>query len=120
MERALLELGLPIPKKLAERCDIPNPFSKKVELSSDFIYEVIDAFGGPAQFFNKFFFTSVSPLGFLKNNKNYNYYDDKELFSKTESFIVSSIKSQLAFGSLSKEVICLGKGQNYKFLKNPG
>ncbi len=61
---------------LEEYCDIPNRFEKRVEISAAFMFEVMAAYGGVEKFYSDFFFTTVMPLGLLKNNKNYNYYDD--------------------------------------------
>ena len=65
--------------RLQNICGIENDFQKKQELSSVFIYEMIHAFGGPEIFYNKFYISAISPLGFTKNNKNLNYYDDRQL-----------------------------------------
>ena len=53
--------------------------SKKQELSSVFMYEMINAYGGAELFYKRFYITAVSPLGFVKNGRNLNYYDDKIL-----------------------------------------
>src|ERR1700683_519856 len=73
--------GLPFtdPIRMAEKCGIPNDLPKRGELSSEFVYAVIDAFGGPATFYGRYHFTALSPLGFVRDGKNLNYYDDKEL-----------------------------------------
>jgi hypothetical protein len=47
---------------------------------------VINAYGGPAVFYKRFFIGSVCPLGFVKNGKNINYYDDKELQQTVTAF----------------------------------
>ena len=53
--------GIPFtdPVKLEARFGIPNPFQKKAELSADFIYRMIDRYGGPEKFFGKFFIVSL-------------------------------------------------------------
>ena len=61
---------------LEHYCDIPNSFDKRVEISAAFMFEVMEAYGGVEKFYKDFFFTTVMPLGLLKNYKNYNYYDD--------------------------------------------
>jgi hypothetical protein len=111
--------GIPFtdPKHLEESCGIKNPMQKKTELSSSFIYEVITAFGGPKKFYQQFYFSSVSPLGFVKDGKNLNYYDDSRLQKKLESFILASMKAQLNFGIDRSVAYCLGEGENSKFLK---
>lgn len=100
------------PIRLQEELGIENDLSKKPELSSIFLYEVIDAFGGPGRFFGSFFITAVSPLGFLKNGKNFNYYDDPELLRAVEPHIVENLREQIAFGLTRRVAVCLGKGKN--------
>src|SRR5262245_4831566 len=58
--------GIPFtdPLKLEKICGIPNDMHKKVELSADFIHLMIEAYGGLKKFYSKFFFNSISPLGF--------------------------------------------------------
>lgn len=110
--------GVPFtdPIKLEERCGIQNTMAKKAELSADFMYKMFDALGGPEIFFRKFYISSVSPLGFVKDGKNLNYYHIKELEKMITPFAVDSLTKQLDFG-LSREVcFCLGEGENYKFL----
>ncbi len=109
--------GIPFtdPKALEEQCDIPNPFDKKFELSSVFIYDIIERLGGPAKFYSKFYITSLCPLGFLSEGKNYNYYDSNQLFDSVEAFMVKCINEQLSFQShKQKWGISLGKGKNAK------
>ena len=108
--------GIPFtdPVKLEKFCEIDNPFNKRVEASSDFIYDVIAKWGSVNDFYNKFYISSLSPLGFTKNGNNYNYYDSKELKELSLDFIIDSINKQLEFG-LDREIsFCLGKGTNYK------
>lgn len=95
---------------------IENNFPKKQELSSVFIYDMIDACGGPDVFYHRFYITSLSPLGFVKNGKNYNYYDHPDLARKVRPFIIDHIQTQIKFGSPQPEAFCLGQGKNYEFL----
>jgi len=110
--------GIPFtdPVHLEENCAIPNGFNKKKEPSSIFIYDMIDAFGGVESFYAKFFIGAVSPLGFVKDGKNYNYYDSKELLNVLNDYLVKSIRDQIAIGCRTDVCICLGHGKNYKFL----
>lgn len=110
--------GIPFtdPIKLENNCGIENNLPKKAELSADFIYRMIDQYGGPEKFYAKFYVSAVSPLGFTKNGKNLNYYDIKELKDNLHNFIVTTLAKQLDFG-LNREVCyCLGEGENFKFL----
>jgi hypothetical protein len=112
--------GIPFtdPVQLETKCGIINNFDKKPELSSIFIYRMIEAYGSVGDFYQKFFISSISPLGFMKDGKNLNYYDIKSLQTSLNDFMVKSIKQQLKFG-INKEVcFCLGQGKNYKFLMN--
>ncbi|HPR59138.1 MAG TPA: DUF4918 family protein [Bacteroidales bacterium] len=104
------------PVNLADKCHIPNHLQKKHELSSVFVYELIEAFGGTELFFNKFYVSAVSPLGFIKNGKNINYYDDKELSKAAEDFIRKCLLQQLDFGAERNCAICLGGNKNFIFL----
>lgn len=110
--------GIPFtdPIRLQNDCGIENNWPKKQELSSLFIYDMIKAFGGPQQFYRRFYFTAVSPLGFTKNNKNLNYYDDKELQKNINPFVIDCLKRQLNFGVVSKVAFCLGDGKNFRYL----
>lgn len=110
--------GIPFtdPIRLADVCGIKNNWPRKQELSSLFVYDVINAFGGPENFYSKFYISAVSPLGFTKHNKNLNYYDDKELQRDIESFAVDCIHKQFQFGIDQEVAFCLGDGKNFKFL----
>lgn len=110
--------GIPFtdPVKLDQFCGIPNPFVRKTELSADFIYAMINNFGGPENFYRKFYFSAISPLGFTKEGKNLNYYDITELQFALKDFIVESLMHQLSFGINRSVCYCLGEGDNFKFL----
>jgi len=104
------------PVKLDEECGIKNPFKKRPELSSTFIYDVIRTFGGVEAFYGKFFLSAVCPLGFVKNDKNLNYYDDRNLENALHDFILSTLRRQIELGLRTDRVICLGEGKNFKYL----
>lgn len=110
--------GIPFtdPVNLAEVLKIENDFSPKHELSSQFIYSVIKKMGGPEIFFGKFYMTAVSPVGFIKNNKNVNYYEVKELRESWEPFFVDSLRKQITAGLHARKAFILGSGENAKFL----
>lgn len=110
--------GIPFtdPIKLEDCCGIPNPFLKKPELSADFIYTMINAYGGPEIFYRNFYFSAISPLGFMKDGKNLNYYDIKELQTALRGFIIDSLTKQMSFGIKKSICYCLGEGENLKYL----
>ncbi len=110
--------GIPFtdPIRLEKDCGIKNNFLKKQELSSLFIYEMINAYGGAEKFYQEFYISAISPLGFLKDGKNLNYYDDKMLVKKIEPFVVDCITKQLSFGLYTDVCFCIGEGENLKYL----
>ncbi len=103
------------PKQLTEVLQMDHPFGKKSELSAEFIYEVIEKYGGPKKFYGDFFLSSISPLGFVKNGKNLNYYDDKKLMEALEPFITKCIAQQLRIFRPSQACICIGGEKNFKY-----
>lgn len=104
------------PKQLTEECGIDHPFKNQSELSAEFIYQMINAYGGPKKFYQGHFIGSVCPLGFVKGGKNINYYDDKELLNAVEPFIVQSIETQLSFPVDRSRCLCIGGDKNFTFL----
>jgi len=110
--------GVPFtdPIRLETECGIKNNFQKRQELSSLFVYDVIHAYGGCKQFYRDMYISSICPLGFIKHNKNYNYYDDKALMKTVEPFIIEHLDIQITFGVKTDKVFCLGLGKNYEYL----
>jgi hypothetical protein len=110
--------GVPFtdPIRLAEKCGIANDWKRKAELSSIFVYEMIDVYGGVDAFYSRFYITAVSPLGFVKDGKNLNYYDDKALMKDIEPFALACIRRQLDTIPTYSTCYCLGGGTNYKYL----
>ncbi len=102
------------PVALRESCKIANRLGERKELSSKFIYKVIDEFGGTKKFFSKAFLTALYPFAIIRDGKNYNYYDDKSLAEKLKPKIIETIKSQIEFGARRNFVILLGK-KNAKY-----
>lgn len=109
--------GVPFtdPIRLETECGIVNPFEKRFELSSQFIYDVIRGWGGTESFYKHFFISSLSPLGFVRQGKNMNYYDDKALQLAVTPFIVDCITRQKQLLRSPELAFCLGEGTNYKF-----
>jgi len=111
--------GIPFtdPVVLDKECCIENDFGKRAEISSEFIYKLINATGSVSGFYRRFYIGSVSPLGFVKNGKNYNYYDSKEMMKALKPTIVSNLIKQIGLGINSRKCFCLGQGKNYEYLK---
>jgi hypothetical protein len=111
--------GIPFtdPQKLETECGIPNSFNKRAEFSSEFIYLLINAMGGTSHFYKHYYIGATSPLGFLKDGKNHNYYDSPELFRALKPFITKSLVEQIGLGITSRRCFCLGQGKNFEYLK---
>ena len=89
--------------------------------SSNFLYDVIDLYGGPEKFYNDFYMNFVFPLGISKinskgNEVNYNYYDVKQYEERFEEYIIKSIKEILQFNIDTSICYCIGSGKNYEYL----
>lgn len=113
----LTGIGFTDPINLETACCIPNPFPKKHELSSLFIYTMLEEYGSISKFYSRHYFTAVCPLGLLKDKKNYNYYDDQKTLKEVEGFLISSMDSQVSKGAYPSLAVCIGQGKNFKILK---
>ena len=111
--------GIPFtdPYNLKVKCGINSDFNMKKELSSKFIYEMIEGYGGTKMFYKKFFISSICPYGFTFNGKNLNYYDDNDLFNKWKNQIVKWIRFQIENIGSNKICVIIGKGKNQKFFE---
>jgi len=110
-------------KRLIDPCGIPYMGRGTHEPSSVFVYEVIEAYGGVWKFYNDFYINSVFPLGFTIDGgngkqKNYNYYDSKELTAAIYDFSVENIRKQIGLGIKTDICYCFGTGKNEQFLQS--
>jgi hypothetical protein len=113
---ALTGISFTDPVALREKCGIENELGTRKELSSIFIYKVVDRFGGVDKFFSKVFLSALYPLAIIKNGKNFNYYDEKDLFMSLKKEIVKSVSIQIGLGAERKKAIILGKKNAECFL----
>ena len=90
--------------------------SSRRELSSEFIYKVVEKFGGAEIFFTKYFLTALYPLAIIKDGKNHNYYDSKELYEIMKPLLTESVREQIKFGAEKSFAVSLGK-KNAKYLE---
>lgn len=103
------------PVRLKAIAGIDHSFELKGELSSEFIYAMIEAYGGLGKFTSRFFLTAVCPLGFTLNGKNYNYYDDTDLEAAVRPFVLKTMQQQIKIGASRKVAVCIGEGDNFKY-----
>lgn len=103
-------------KQLINECGIDCNLPLQSELSAEFIYKMIGAYGGPQHFYSHYFIGSVCPLGFVQGGKNINYYDDKALLQTVQPFIANSLSSLLQMPFNTDKIFCIGGEKNYKYL----
>ncbi|CAI9680208.1 SMUG2 DNA glycosylase family protein [Elizabethkingia anophelis] len=100
-------------KRLKSECGIEMKSVHTHEVSSVFMYDMINAFGGVEKFYKEFYINSPFPLAIVRNTKNgwlnANYYDDKQLFEDVKSFMIVSLKKHISLGLDTSEVFVLGK-----------
>ncbi len=89
--------------------------------SSDFLYQVMEEYGGYEKFYHNFYMSFVCPLGIVKKTEknsfvNSNYYENKKLEQALSEFILSTLKKQLSFGINPSVCFVIGSGENFKYL----
>jgi len=109
-------------KRLVSECKISYDGKPTHEISSVFIYEMINAFGGVSDFYSRFYINSPFPLAITKINPegkeiNYNYYDSPALTKAAYPFIVESMRQLINLGIATDTCFCLGTGKNARFLE---
>jgi hypothetical protein len=96
------------PVSLRSFCGLENNMGNKRELSSEFIYKMIEQYGGVSEFFSRCYLTAIFPFALLKEDKNYNFYDDKITLDSLMPFMKKSVLTQSGFGARNDRVISLG------------
>lgn len=89
--------------------------------SANFLYDVIEQYGGCEKFYNDFYMNFVFPLGIAKVNSkgnlvNCNYYEIKHYEEKFDKYILESINEILKFNIDTSICYCIGSGKNYEYL----
>lgn len=108
-------------KRLEQVCGIPMHSAHTHEISSVFLYDVIEAYGGADAFYREFYINSPFPLAIIRQTPggkwlNANYYDDRHLFEAVKAFMIQSLEDHIALGLHTAEVFVLGR-KNAQFLK---
>ena len=108
-------------KRLENVCGIKMESARTHEVSSVFIYDLIEEYGGADRFYRRFYINSPFPLAIIREAKdgqwlNANYYDDKNLFNAVKGFMIESLKRHIAIGLDTSEVYILGK-KNAAFIR---
>lgn len=108
-------------KRLKDICGIEMKSAYTHEISSVFVYDMIEAFGGTELFYQNFYINSPFPLAIIRKTKekkwiNANYYDDKTLFEMVKDFMIDSLKKHISLGIDTSKVFVLGK-KNADFIQ---
>lgn len=101
-------------KRLDNICGIKMNSAKTHEISSVYLYDVIQSYGGAESFYADFYINSPFPLAIIKEVKpgqflNANYYDDAQLFLKVKDYMIETLRKHFELGLDRKEVFVLGK-----------
>ena len=105
------------PPRLAEDCGIDHSLKGGRELSADFVYRMIEAWGGPEDFYSRFYLTALSPVGYVRDGKNFNYYDLKGLPEKLDDWMARAMDEQLQAGGDRRVAFSMGQGANFRHLE---
>lgn len=100
-------------KRLESVCGIKMESAHTHEVSSVFMYDVIEQYGGAENFYQDVYINSPFPLAIVRKSKgswiNANYYDDKELFKDVKDFMIDCLKKHITLNIDISEVFVLGK-----------
>ncbi len=108
-------------KRLESVCGIKMHSAHTHEISSVFLYDMIEQFGGVTDFYRRFYINSPFPLAIVRRTKcgtwlNANYYDDRELFEMVKDFMIASLRKHISLGLDTSEAYVLGK-KNTDFIR---
>ena len=101
-------------KRLESICGIKMDSAYTHEISSVFMYDMIQEFGGATAFYKQFYINSPFPLAIVRKTKegkwlNANYYDDNLLFEMVKDFMILTLRNHINLGLDTSEVYVLGK-----------
>lgn len=100
-------------KRLESVCGIKMNSARTHEVSSVFVYEMIEQFGGANAFYEQFYINSPFPLAIIREAKqdrwlNANYYDHSILYETLKDYIIMTLKEHIKLGLDTSEVFVLG------------
>lgn len=113
----LTGLSFTDPHALRVDLGIESSIVGRREPSAEFIYTMIAAYGGPASYYHDVYMSALSPLGFLRNGVNINFYDDAAFMREIVPFVVDCMRAQTSFGLRSDACVVLGTGKLKQFME---
>jgi len=108
-------------KRLDQVCGIRMQSVTSHEVSSVFMYDLIEQYGGVKRFYRHFYINSPFPLAIVRAAApgkwlNANYYDDPALFEAVKPFMIKSLQQHIAIGIDTRKAFVLGK-KNETFIR---
>lgn len=107
----LTGLSFTDPVSLQHVLGVTSTIVGRSEPSAQFITDVIQSYGGPEAFYRDVYMSALSPLGFLRDGKNVNFYDDPVFAANIVPWIDEQVAIQETFGLQRGNAIVLGKGK---------
>lgn len=98
------------PHALTHQLGLQSTLAGRREPSAEFISSVIDAYGGAKAFYRDIYMSALSPLGFVKDGKNINFYDDARLKADIVPFVLDSMRTMIQAGLRTDATVLLGSG----------
>lgn len=107
----LTGLAFTDPEAVRTAAGIATSITGRRELSAEYVWQVVQAYGGPSAFFSDVYLSALCPLGFLRNGTNINFYDDRPFTEALVPTLVEWISTQISAGLRTDVCIVLGTGR---------
>lgn len=105
------------PWAVEHQLGISTALQGRRELSAEFVSLVVEAYGGAAPFYRDVVLTAFSPLGFVRNGVNVNFYDDPALERAIIPFVLRHVHAMHAAGVRHDAMVVLGTGALKRFVE---
>lgn len=113
----LTGLAFTDPWAVVHQLGIDTSVGGRREISAEFISDVIDAYGGPAAFYRDIYLGAVSPLGYVHQGVNMNFYDTAELRASVVPYAIACMQKQIKAGLRTDVAVVLGSGALQKVVE---
>lgn len=113
----LTGLAFTDPWAVQHELGITTSLSGRREMSAEFVSMVIAAYGGPDSFYSDVYMSALSPLGFIREGVNINFYDDAALEKMMRPHIIGWMNDVFAHAVRRDVTILLGSGKLRTFME---